>query len=106
MSSWALVGDVWFLEPQQRLEGESAIEFAGRVQRLIAERAKLEIVPWDGYLKYYNLEKKVLRLLHAWCTLRHSPHMILVRVQPVVILLILLARGATAYHYAATHTLF
>lgn len=59
MSSWALVGDVWFLEPQQRQEGESAIAFAGRVQRLIAERAKLEIVPWDGYLKYYNLEKKV-----------------------------------------------
>ena len=59
MSSWALVGDVWFLEPQQRAEGESSIEFAGRVQRLIAERAKLEVVPWDGYLKYFNLEKKV-----------------------------------------------
>ena len=76
MSSWALVGDVWFLEPQQRLDGESAIEFAGRVQRLIAERAKLEIVPWDGYLKYYNLEKKVLAF--AFCMPggipRHLPH--------------------------------
>lgn len=48
MTSWALVGDVWFLEPQKRLEGESAIDFAARVQAMIAARAKLEIVPWDG----------------------------------------------------------
>ena len=48
MTSWALVGDVWFLEPQKRLEGESAIDFAGRVQAMIAARAKLQIVPWDG----------------------------------------------------------
>ena len=49
MTSWALVGDVWFLEPQKRLEGESAIDFAARVQAMIAARAKLEIVPWDGW---------------------------------------------------------
>lgn len=90
MSSWALVGDVWFLEPQQRLEGESAIDFAGRVQRLIAERAKLEIVPWDGYLKYYNLEKKVPTPAHCMpgvvppnnlCTLHlnisHTPQLLM-----------------------------
>jgi glycerol-3-phosphate O-acyltransferase 3/4 len=59
MTSWALVADVYFLPPQQREEGESPAEFAGRVQRMIAEVANLQIVPWDGYLKYYNLAEKV-----------------------------------------------
>eukprot|EP00798_Chlamydomonas_sp_ICE-L_P015755 gene15755-21878_t len=58
MSRWAVVADVWFLEPQQRLEGESADEFAARVQEMIADKAKLRVVPWDGYLKYYNLGTK------------------------------------------------
>lgn len=59
MRSWALVCDVYFLEPQTRGEGESAQEFAERVQRLIADRARLKVAPWDGYLKYYNLGEKV-----------------------------------------------
>ncbi|KAK9803255.1 hypothetical protein WJX72_000102 [[Myrmecia] bisecta] len=58
MTSWAVVCDVYFLEPQTRGEGESAQQFAERVQKLIAERAKLKIAPWDGYLKYYNLGDK------------------------------------------------
>ena len=32
--------------------GESAVDFAGRVQKLIAERAGLKVVPWDGMYKY------------------------------------------------------
>mmetsp|Transcript_12225 Transcript_12225/g.29796 ORF Transcript_12225/g.29796 Transcript_12225/m.29796 type:complete len:468 (-) Transcript_12225:358-1761(-) len=55
MSSWALVCDVWFLEPQSQRPGETPDEFAGRVQRMIADTAGLKVVPWDGYLKYYNL---------------------------------------------------
>ena len=59
MRSWAVVCDVWFLEPQTRAPGETAQAFAERVQRLIASRAGLTIAPWDGYLKYYNLGAKV-----------------------------------------------
>ncbi|CAK0772707.1 hypothetical protein CVIRNUC_003991 [Coccomyxa viridis] len=55
MTSWAVVCDVYFLEPQKKADDESAQQFAERVQRLIAERAKLQIAPWDGYLKYYTL---------------------------------------------------
>ena len=59
MTSWAVVCDVYFLEPQKKGKDESAQQFAERVQRLIAERAKLQIAPWDGYLKYYTLGVKV-----------------------------------------------
>ncbi len=59
MTSWAVVCDVYFLEPQKKADDESAQQFAERVQRLIAERAKLQIAPWDGYLKYYTLGVKV-----------------------------------------------
>lgn len=59
MTSWAVVCDVYFLEPQTRLSHESSQQFAERVQQLIAHKAKLIIAPWDGYLKYYNLGKKV-----------------------------------------------
>lgn len=52
MTSWAVVADVWFLEPMSRAPGESAVDFAGRVQKLIAERAGLKVVPWDGMYKY------------------------------------------------------
>lgn len=58
MRSWALVADVWFLEPQHKLADESATEFAERVQKMIAKKAGLRIAPWDGYLKYYNLAEK------------------------------------------------
>ncbi|KAG2502083.1 hypothetical protein HYH03_000575 [Edaphochlamys debaryana] len=58
MTSWALVCDVYFLEPQSLQPGESPAEFAGRVQAMIAKYANLRIVPWDGYLKYYNLGEK------------------------------------------------
>lgn len=58
MTSWAVVCDVYFLEPQTQQEGESSQQFAERVQHLIAAKAKLKVAPWDGYLKYYNLGKK------------------------------------------------
>lgn len=58
MTSWAVVCDVYFLEPQQKRPDETSIEFSGRVRHLIATHAKLREVPWDGYLKYYNLGEK------------------------------------------------
>ena len=59
MTSWAVVCDVYFLPPQQKRPEESSQQFAERVQRIIAARAKLTVAPWDGYLKYYNLGAKV-----------------------------------------------
>ncbi|PWA76460.1 phospholipid/glycerol acyltransferase [Artemisia annua] len=52
MCSWAVVCDVWYLEPQKIKPGETAIEFAERVRKIISVRAGLKMVPWDGYLKY------------------------------------------------------
>lgn len=52
MTSWALVCDVHFLEPQTLRPGETSADFANRVQRMIAAKAGLRIVPWDGMLKY------------------------------------------------------
>lgn len=59
MTSWAVVCDVYFLEPQTKRPDETAQQFAERVQKMIAERAKLTVAPWDGYLKYYTLGVKV-----------------------------------------------
>ena len=52
MSSWAVVCDVWFMEPMKQQAGESTVDFAERVKRKIASRAGLQPVPWDGYYKY------------------------------------------------------
>lgn len=59
MTSWAVVCDVYYLEPQARREGESVIEFAERVQSLICDRINIKRVPWDGYLKYYRPSPKL-----------------------------------------------
>ncbi|MFQ6630366.1 hypothetical protein Gotur_006488 [Gossypium turneri] len=52
MTSWAVVCDVWYLEPQNLRPDETPIEFAERVRDIISVRAGLKKVPWDGYLKY------------------------------------------------------
>jgi glycerol-3-phosphate O-acyltransferase 3/4 len=59
MTSWAVVCDVWYLEPQTLRPGETHIEFAERVRDLIAKRAGIKKVPWDGYLKYYRPSPKL-----------------------------------------------
>uniref|UniRef100_A0A0C9RKX3 TSA: Wollemia nobilis Ref_Wollemi_Transcript_13066_1763 transcribed RNA sequence n=1 Tax=Wollemia nobilis TaxID=56998 RepID=A0A0C9RKX3_9CONI len=59
MTSWAVVCDVWYLEPQTLQPGETPIEFAERVRDIIATRAGIKIVPWDGYLKYYRPSPKL-----------------------------------------------
>ncbi|XP_058099744.1 glycerol-3-phosphate acyltransferase 9-like [Magnolia sinica] len=52
MTSWAVVCDVWYLEPQNLKPGETPIELAERVRDIISIRAGLKKVPWDRYLKY------------------------------------------------------
>ena len=59
MTSWAVVADVYFLEPQYRREGETSIEFASRVQAMIARKARLKVVPWNGMLKYFKPSPKL-----------------------------------------------
>jgi glycerol-3-phosphate O-acyltransferase 3/4 len=54
LTGWAVVCDVWYLEPQTQQEGESPFEFATRVKKMIANKAGLIDVPWDGYLKYFK----------------------------------------------------
>ncbi|KAF3533436.1 hypothetical protein DY000_02036513 [Brassica cretica] len=58
MTSWAVVCEVWYLEPQTIRLGETAIEFAERVRDMISHRAGLKKVPWDGYLKYSRPSSK------------------------------------------------
>lgn len=53
MRSWAVVVDIWFLDPQMIRPGESGADFAMRVQHMIAARANLKPVAWDGYMKHY-----------------------------------------------------
>ncbi|XP_042375741.1 glycerol-3-phosphate acyltransferase 9-like [Zingiber officinale] len=59
MTSWAVVCDVWYLEPQYIRPGETPIEFAERVRDMISVRAGLKKVPWDGYLKYFRPSPKL-----------------------------------------------
>ena len=54
MSSWCVVCDVWYLEPQTIRKGETTVEFANRVRNLIASKAGLCERDWDGYWKHYH----------------------------------------------------
>lgn len=54
LTSWALVADVYYLEPQYRRPNESSAAFALRVKEMIANKAGLKSVHWDGYLKYFK----------------------------------------------------
>uniref|UniRef100_A0AC34RB11 Phospholipid/glycerol acyltransferase domain-containing protein n=1 Tax=Panagrolaimus sp. JU765 TaxID=591449 RepID=A0AC34RB11_9BILA len=51
MTSWALICDVWYLPPVTRGEDETAIDFAKRVQKMIAKKGGLIDLEWDGNLK-------------------------------------------------------
>ncbi|XP_054272832.1 glycerol-3-phosphate acyltransferase 3 [Macrosteles quadrilineatus] len=58
MSSWAIVCDVWYLPPMYQKEGESAIDFANRVKRVIAKQGGLVDLMWDGQLKRMKPKKE------------------------------------------------
>ncbi|PRP88757.1 malate dehydrogenase [Planoprotostelium fungivorum] len=54
LTSWSVVCDVYYLDPQTIAPGETSSAFADRVKSLIAKKAGLINVPWDGYLKYFR----------------------------------------------------
>ncbi|KAK4535279.1 hypothetical protein CDCA_CDCA04G1304 [Cyanidium caldarium] len=58
MTSWAVLCDVYYLEPQELQPDESPTEFANRVKRLICERAGLIETNWDGFLKRHQISPK------------------------------------------------
>uniref|UniRef100_A0A183UAX2 PlsC domain-containing protein n=1 Tax=Toxocara canis TaxID=6265 RepID=A0A183UAX2_TOXCA len=63
LTSWAVVYDVFYLEPQRRLKNESAQEFAARVQKLIAKAASAQPIDYDGRLWYKTDEQ--IRMKHV-----------------------------------------
>ncbi|XP_075222080.1 glycerol-3-phosphate acyltransferase 4 isoform X2 [Lycorma delicatula] len=58
MSSWAIVCDVWYLPPMYQEPGESSIDFANRVKRVIAKQGGLVDLMWDGQLKRMKPKKE------------------------------------------------
>lgn len=46
MSSWAIVCDVWYLPPMTMDPNETAVQFANRVKRAIAEQGGLVDLMW------------------------------------------------------------
>ena len=78
MTSWAVVCDVWYLEPQTRRPGESVVDFTNRVKSMIVKKAGITDVPWDGYLKYFKPSPKFVeerRKLYASSLIaRYSQH--------------------------------
>jgi len=55
MTSWAVVADVYYLPPEKQRPGEDAAAFASRVKDLIAVRAGLTSIGWDGFLKRHPI---------------------------------------------------
>ncbi|KAI8907347.1 hypothetical protein EDD86DRAFT_192513 [Gorgonomyces haynaldii] len=53
MTRWALVAEVWYLEPRPKRQTQTAVEFANEVKAEISAVAKLKNLSWDGYFKNY-----------------------------------------------------
>uniref|UniRef100_A0A8C3M635 Uncharacterized protein n=1 Tax=Geospiza parvula TaxID=87175 RepID=A0A8C3M635_GEOPR len=51
LTSWAIVCNVWYLPPMVKEKEEDAVHFADRVKAVIAARAGMSVLPWDGGLK-------------------------------------------------------
>lgn len=51
MTSWAIVADVWFMEPMRKNKNETSMEYANRVRSMIARRGGMVELQWDGMLK-------------------------------------------------------
>lgn len=58
-SQWALVVDIHYLPKTHARDGETAQDFAKRVQLQIARTAGLVPRNWDGYLKYVKISQKM-----------------------------------------------
>jgi glycerol-3-phosphate O-acyltransferase 3/4 len=60
MTAWAVVCDVYYLEPMTIAPGETTVQFANRVKKAICDRAQLIDVNWDGFLKRHRISPKFL----------------------------------------------
>ncbi|OAF69244.1 hypothetical protein A3Q56_03020 [Intoshia linei] len=56
-TSWALVCDIYYLPPMQKLDSETDIEFAQRVKRVISLQGGFVDLGWDGMLKRKEIKK-------------------------------------------------
>uniref|UniRef100_A0A8L7T4T7 PlsC domain-containing protein n=2 Tax=Brugia malayi TaxID=6279 RepID=A0A8L7T4T7_BRUMA len=59
-TSWAIICDVWYLEPMMKFPNENAIDFANRVKKEIAMRGGLVDLQWDGELKRSRVPTKLI----------------------------------------------
>ncbi|VBB27079.1 unnamed protein product [Acanthocheilonema viteae] len=60
LTSWAIICDVWYLEPMKKFPNENAIDFANRVKKEIAMRGGLIDLQWDGELKRSRVPTKLI----------------------------------------------
>lgn len=60
MSSWAIVCDIWYMPPMCREDGETAIDFANRVKRAIAEQGGLVDLEWYVFIFFKLIHLKIL----------------------------------------------
>lgn len=51
MTSWAIVVDVYYLPPMEKMEGEDAAQFALRVKSEIVKKGSFVDLHWDGMIK-------------------------------------------------------
>ena len=51
MTSWAIVVDIHYLPPMERLENEDAAQFASRVKTEIVKKGGFIDLNWDGMVK-------------------------------------------------------
>ena len=61
MCSWAVVCEVYYLDPQRIQPGENGIAFSNRVKRMIADKAGLRNVSYDGYLKHFEVKQSLVQ---------------------------------------------
>jgi len=59
MTAWAIMCDVWYLPPVTKMEDEDPIDFARRVQKLIAKKGGMVDLDWDGNLKRSKVSEKL-----------------------------------------------
>ncbi|CAD5230129.1 unnamed protein product [Bursaphelenchus okinawaensis] len=68
LTSWATVYDITYLPAQTRLPGETAEEFASRVQQLIAEAIDVDPSPYDGGVYYKkHMREKYKKIIQEQC---------------------------------------
>ncbi|KAJ5072051.1 acyltransferase-like [Anaeramoeba ignava] len=60
-ASWAVIADVYFFPPQNKLPDETSTQFANRVKAMICRKAHLINCNADGYLKHVKLNENFIK---------------------------------------------